>query len=134
VVVKFPCSGHVYEVRGCEYLGKGSQVTVHLGVYSAPLLAVMKRRAKGISLQFDGTTAKARLQVTGGGRAGVGDRVFRFDLFTAKGRRLLDAGANVVARGGAATWKPPGALPTDGRMVCRDVATGVSDAVELNEV
>ena len=47
------------------------------------------------------------------------------------GKRLLDRGANVVAPGGAAAWKPEGELPAAGRLVCRDVATGASAEVKL---
>ena len=38
---------------------------------------------------------------------------------------------NVVAPGGVAEWRPVGPLPKKGRLVCRDVASGVSAAVAL---
>ncbi len=44
---------------------------------------------------------------------------------------MLDGGANVVAPGGVAEWKPEGPLPKAGRVSCRDVATGLRAEVRL---
>ena len=128
VTVTFPVSGHIYDVRKGEYLGKGSRAMVRLGTFDAPLFAVMKTKARAMKLSFDGAKASAKLSVTGGK---PGERVFRFDLLTKSGKRLLDAGANVVARGGRATWTPDAKLPKRGKLVCRDVATGVSAELKL---
>jgi len=128
VTVTFPVAGHIYDVRKGEYLGQGDRATVQLGTFDAPLFAVMKTKARAMKLSFDGAKASAKLSVTGGK---PGERVFRFDLFTKSGKRLLDAGANVVARGGRATWSPDKKLPSRSRLVCRDVATGVSAEVKL---
>ena len=128
VTVTFPVAGHIYDVRKGEYLGKGSRAMVRLGTFDAPLFAVMKTKARAMKLSFDGAKASAKLSVTGGK---PGERVFRFDLLTKSGKRLLDAGANVVARGGRATWTPDAKLPKRGKLVCRDVATGVSAEVTL---
>ena len=131
VTVTFPCLGHIYEARTGRYFGKGRQAEVCLEAHSAPLFAVMRARAKRMRLAFDGRQAAARLEVSGGGRAAVGERVFRFDLLDARGKRLLDAGANVVAPAGAARWLPPIKVPAGGRLVCRDVATGTEAGVAL---
>jgi hypothetical protein len=128
VTVTFPVSGHIYDVRKGEYVGKGDRANVRLGTFDAPLFAVMKTKAGPMTLSFDGGKASARLAVTGGK---AGERVFRFDLLTRSGKRLLDAGANVVARNGAATWTPDAGLPEGGRLVCRDVATGTRAEVKL---
>jgi glycosyl hydrolase family 42 (putative beta-galactosidase) len=128
VSVTFPVAGHIYDVRKGEYLGKGEQVDLHLGTFDAPLFAVMKTKAKSMALAFKGKKASAKLGVTGGKPS---ERVFRFDLLNKSGKRLLDAGANVVARNGKATWTPDKALPKKGKLVCRDVATGVSAHVRL---
>jgi len=128
VAVTFPVSGYVYDVRKGAYLGKGNRVDVQLETFDAPLFAVMKTKARAVKLAFDGAKASAALSVTGGK---PGERVFRFDLFTKSGKRLLDAGANVVARAGKATWTPDTKLPVKGTLVCRDVATSVSAEVKL---
>jgi hypothetical protein len=129
VTVRFPVSGHIYDVRRGKYLGKGDEIPAGLDTYSAPLYAVTKTKARKMSLTFDGGKASARLTVTGGS---PGERVFRFDLHNSRGKRLLDAGANVVARGGKATWTPDTKLPKNGALVCRDVATGVRAEVKRN--
>ncbi|MFO7898274.1 MAG: hypothetical protein R6V58_04350, partial [Planctomycetota bacterium] len=128
VTVAFPKAGHIYDVRKGEYLGKGKQVNVQLGTFDAPLFAVMKTRAKSMALEFDGETATAKLEVSGGK---PGERVFRFDLVDSRGNRLLDRGANVLTRRGGASWTPGGRLPKNGTVVCRDVATGVRAEVKL---
>ncbi|MFW6158769.1 MAG: hypothetical protein ACOC8E_05365, partial [Planctomycetota bacterium] len=114
--------------RKGEYLGKGKQVDVHLGTFDAPLFAVMNTKAKSMELEFDGETATAKLEVSGGK---PGERVLRFDLLNSRRRRLLDRGANVLTRKGAASWTPEGRLPKNGTLVCRDVATGVGAEVQL---
>jgi hypothetical protein len=128
VTVAFPKSGHLYNVRKGDYLGKGDRAEVHIDTFDAPLFAVMKTKAKAMSLTFDGKTATAKLSVTGGK---PGERVFRFDLMTKSGKRVVDGGANVVTRTGRATWTPDAKLPKNGRIVCRDVATGVGAEVEV---
>ncbi len=128
VTVTFPVSGHLYDVRKGQYLGKGNQANVSLSQFDAPLFAIMKSKARSLSLKFDGTKATAKLAVTDGK---PGERVFRFDLLTKGGKQVTDGGANVVARNGQAVWTPEAKLPKNGKLVCRDVATGVSAEVAL---
>jgi hypothetical protein len=128
VTVTFPVSGFLYNVRKGEYLGKGSQAEVHLDTFDAPLFAVMRTRARTMKLSFDGTEATAMLSVTGGK---PDERVFRFDLLTKGGKRVIDGGANVVAKKCTAAWTPDARLPKGGKLVCRDVATGVRAEVAL---
>ena len=123
VTVTFPTTGHIYDVRKGRYLGKGKQAELSLETFEAPLLAVMKTKARRMRLSFDGHSASAVLSVTGGK---PGERVFRFEIVRKNGRRVHDTGANVVARNGRAKWTPDTRLPKGGRIVCRDVATGVS--------
>jgi len=128
VEVRLPVAGHLYEARSGRYLGRGTRAELRLEPTSAPLLALLPYKVRGLKLAFDGTVARAALR-TAGGRPG--EHVLRFDVLDAKGRRLLDSGANVVALAGAAEWKPEGKLPKGGRLVCRDVATGVSAEKKL---
>jgi hypothetical protein len=122
VTVKFPVAGHLYDVRKGAYLGRGNRAEVQLETFDAPLFAVMRTKARAMALAWEGKLVRAKLKVTGGQ---PGERVFRFDVYTKGGKRQLDAGANVVARNGVAAWTPDKALPKRGRIVCRDVATGV---------
>ena len=128
VILTFPTAGHIYDVRKGQYLGKGKRVAVDLEAFAAPLYAVTKTKARGMKLSMDGKKVSARLSVSGGK---PGERVFRFDVLTKGGKRVVDAGANVVARGGLATWTTDGTLPKNSRIVCRDVATGVQDEIAV---
>ncbi len=127
VEVKLAISGHVYEARVGAYLGEGRAVRDTLGPTSVKVYAVMPYKVEGVELNFEGGAARASLKTS----KPAGEHVLRFDLFDAEDSRLLDSGANVVASGGTAEWKPEGELPAGGKMVCRDVATGVSAEVGL---
>jgi hypothetical protein len=122
VKLRFPVSGHVYEARSGEYFGEGDSATDRFEPGSVKLYAVLPYKVEGLELSFADGTARARVRAGGT----VGEHVLRFDLFDGSGRRLTESGANVVAPGGAAEWKPEAGLPAGGRLVCRDVATGVS--------
>ncbi len=127
VEVRFPLAGHLYEMRSRGYLGEGDRAEFRLEPASAPVFSVMPYEVEGLELSFEGGAARAGLKTS----KPAGEHVFRFDLFDAGGQRLLDSGANVVASGGTAEWKPEDELPAGGRLVCRDVATGVSAEIEL---
>jgi hypothetical protein len=127
VRVRLAASGHLYEARSGRYLGEGDTVTDQLAPTDAPLYVVLPYKVDSIALSLDGATARAGLAAT----AEPGEHVFRFDLFDAEGNRLLDAGANMVAPGGAAAWSPQADLPPGGKLVCRDVASGVRAEVAL---
>jgi hypothetical protein len=131
VDVRLAAAGHVYEVRTGTYLGRGRRVADVLLPTTARLYAVLPYRVRRLTIKWNGDTAAAALKVEGRGQ--IGEHVFRFDLTDAKGRRLLDGGANVVAPAGAAEWRPGTPLPRGGRLVCRDVATGVSATVTLKQ-
>ena len=128
VTITFPRAGHIYDVRKGNYLGEGRCIDVELDMFDAPLFAVMKTKAKAMTLDFDGETAIAKIEVTGGK---PGERVVRFDFLDAAGKRLLDRGTNALTRKGAASWTPEGPIPKNGTLVCRDVATGVTAKVAL---
>jgi hypothetical protein len=131
VTVRLASQGHVYEVRSRRYLGQGDSVEDTLDPTSTRLYAVLPYRVEGLDLAFADGVARARLRTDG---PAPGEHVFRFELLDSKGQRVLDAGANVVAPGGAADrervreaeWRPkelpPGALSVH----CRDVATGLA--------
>lgn len=121
VRLRFAAAGHVYEARSGRSLGEGDTVVESLGPTDAPLYAVLPYKVESMDLRFDGKSARATLKTTGE----TGEHVFRFDLLEAKGARLLDGGANVVAFGGVAEWVPAGPLPRGGKLSCRDVASGV---------
>lgn len=128
VRLRFPLEGHVYEARSGRSFGKAAEIEESLEATEARLYAVLPYEVKGLDLKFSEGRAAAALQTSGK----TGEHVFRFDLFDAGGNRLLDSGANIVAAGGAAEWKPEGELPAGGKLVCRDVATGVSAEVALS--
>jgi len=121
---------HVYEARTGRYLGEGDTIEDTLDATSARLYAVLPYRVADLDLEFADGAATAHLKTAGSAEAG--EHILRFDLVDAEGKRLLDAGANVVAPGGTATWRPDGHLPADGRLRCRDVATGVTAEVALS--
>ena len=122
VRIRFSEAGHIYESRGGRYLGEGSSVTDTLTSTAARLYAVMPYVVQKMDLSFDGQVARAALIVADGQ---PGEHVFRFDRYDGQGKRDFDGGANVVAENGATEWAPDGPIPIGGKLVCRDVATGV---------
>jgi hypothetical protein len=129
VRIELSAAGHIYEARTGRYLREGSAVEDTLSTVTAPLYAVLPYRVKGLDLAFDGSEATATLQTDGVAKAG--EHVFRFDLVSASGERLLDAGANVAAPEGAAVWRPKDGLPSGGTICCRDVATGLRAELQI---
>jgi len=127
--VKLSAAGHIFEARSGRYLGRGREAELALGPTDAPLLAVLPYRPTKLKLTFEGGKVLARLSAAGKTR--LGEHVFRFELLDAKGRPVLDGGANAVAKGGSAEWTPDGPLPKGGRISCRDVATGLRAAVRV---
>jgi hypothetical protein len=127
VQLRFPLSGHIYEMRSGKYFGEGDSAADDLEAGSIKLYAVMAYKVEGLELSVEGGKASARLKTTDS----AGEHVLRFDIFDENGERLGDSGANVVAAGGAAVWRPEGELPAGGKLVCRDVATGTSAEISL---
>jgi len=127
VSLRFPLSGHLYEMRSGKYFGEGDSATDGFEAGSVKLYAVMPYKVEGLELEIKGGKASARLKASGS----AGEHVLRFDLFEKSGKRLSESGANVVAAGGAAEWKPEVELPAGGKLTCRDVATGVTAEVAL---
>ncbi len=125
VTLRFPARGHIYESRSGTYFGEGDSAADRFEAGSVKLYAVLPYKVEGLELSFAGGKARARVKAAGS----AGEHVLRFDLLDAKGRRLRDSGANVVAGAGAAEWTPQGPLPAGGKLVCRDVATGASARV-----
>jgi hypothetical protein len=122
----FPVAGHLYEARWGTYFGEGDSAVDRFEPGSIKLYAVMPYRVEALELSLSGGKASAKVKASGK----PGEHVLRFDLFDASGRRLCESGANVVAAGGKAEWKP-GELPAGGKLVCRDVATGVGAEIPL---
>ncbi|MHC4915825.1 MAG: beta-galactosidase, partial [Planctomycetota bacterium] len=79
--LRFPLSGHLYEMRSGEYLGEGDSATDSFEAGSIKLYAVMPYRVEGLDLAFEKGKAAAGLKA--GGR--IGEHVLRFDLFDADG-------------------------------------------------
>jgi len=131
VELRFPAAGHIYEARSGRYLGRGNRAELALEPTSAPLICLLPYRVQGLKLSFDGATARAALKPAGGAKAG--EHLFRFEVLDAKGRRVLDSGANVVAPAGAAEWRPEAPLPKGGRLACRDVASGARAEIRLGK-
>ena len=129
--VRLAASGHIFESRSGRYLGRGREAGLALGPADAPLLAVLPYRPARLKLALAGGKVTARLSAPG--RARLGEHVFRFELLDARGRPVLDGGANAVAPGGAAEWTPGGPLPRGGRISCRDVATGLVAEIRLSK-
>ncbi|MHC4917674.1 MAG: hypothetical protein ACYTGB_19540, partial [Planctomycetota bacterium] len=127
VSLRFPLAGHIYDSRAGEYLGEGDSAEDNLEAGSIRLYAVMPYRVEGLDLSFSGGEASARIKAAGE----VGEHVLRFDFFDAGGKRLAERGANVVATGGSAEWRPEGDPPAGGSLACCDVATGVFAEVDL---
>ncbi|MFO7899268.1 MAG: beta-galactosidase, partial [Planctomycetota bacterium] len=127
VTVRLSDSGHVYEARSGAYLGEGDAADYTFGPTDAPLFTVLPYRVEGLDLSVEDGVARAALRADGE----PGEHVFRFDVYDADGRRLYDAGANVVAAGGAADWSPGTELPAGGKLACRDVATGLEAELDL---
>ncbi|HOX06366.1 MAG TPA: beta-galactosidase [Planctomycetota bacterium] len=127
--VKLSAAGHIFEARSGRYLGRGKEAELALGPTDAPLLAVLPYRPAKLKLTFEDGKVVARLAAPG--KARLGEHVLRFELLDARGRPVLDGGANAVAPGGAAEWTPEGPLPRNGRILCRDVATGLRAAVKV---
>lgn len=126
----FPVSGHIYEARSGAYLGRGSRTLFALEPASAPVFTVLPYKVRGIALTV--ADGKIRARIEAGDK--VGEHVFRFDVIDAKGVAVLDKGANVVARRGTAEWPLPSPLPRRAKILCRDVATGVSAISRLNRM
>jgi len=122
VRLRFSKTGHIYEARTGRYLGEGDSVVDTLSSTTTRLYSVMPYRVEGMDLSLDGRTVRAELTVSAGQ---PGEHVFRFDRYDAQGKREFDGGANVVAENGSAVWTFEGELPEGGKIVCRDVATGV---------
>jgi hypothetical protein len=129
LVVRLPVSGHIFEARSGRYLGRGKEAELKLGPTDAPLLAVLPYRPTKLKLALEDGKVLASLAAPG--KARLGEHVFRFELLDAKGKVVLDGGANAVAPGGAAEWVPEGPLPKGGKVSCRDVATGLRAAVRV---
>jgi len=127
VEVRFPISGQVYEARSGKYFGESDSIIDRFEAASIKLFSVMPYRVVGLDLSLADGKAKARLQTD----QPAGEHVLRFDLFDAHGRRLPERGANVIADGTSAEWIPEGNPPAGGKIVCRDVATGVIGEVSL---
>jgi len=123
VRVRLGHGGHVYESRSGRYLGEGAEIEDTLTPTSVRLYAVLPYRVTEMALHVTGGVARAALHSEGDGQPG--DHVFRFDVLDADGHRLLDLGANIQAFTGAVTWMSQTAPPPGGRIVCRDVATGL---------
>jgi hypothetical protein len=125
--VAFPASGHVYEMRSGEYLGRGDSAEFDLEPTSAPIFAVLPYEVKALKLKASDGRVTAALETDGR----TGEHVFRFEVLDADGRRMLDRGANVVAAGGECEWAPEGGFSGAAKVSCRDVVTGASALVEL---
>lgn len=125
--VRLPAAGHIFEARSGRYLGKGREAELEIGPADAPLLTLLPYRPARMRLAFRSGRIAARLIAPG--RARLGEHVFRFEWLDARGRALMDRGANVVAPGGAAEWVPEGRPPRGGSIACRDVATGIRATV-----
>jgi len=127
--VRLAASGHIFEARSGRYLGRGKEAELKLGPTDAPLLAVLPYRPTKLKLALEDGKVLASLAAPG--KARLGEHVFRFELLDAKGKVVLDGGANAVAPGGAAEWVPEGPLPKGGKISCRDVATGLRAAIKV---
>ncbi|MCG3181318.1 MAG: hypothetical protein BIFFINMI_03698 [Phycisphaerae bacterium] len=129
VRVRLSASGHLYEARTGRYFGLGAELEEKLDATAARVYAVLPYRVEAMKLGSRDGAVEAELRTT----SPAGLHVLRFDVYDAAGSRLFDAGANVDAPGGRATWRPRRALPAGGSVVCRDVATGVSARMTVTE-
>lgn len=121
--VRLPASGHIFEARSGRYLGQGREAELAISPSDAPLLALLPYRPTRLRLTVKAGKIAARLIAPG--RSRLGEHLFRFEWLDAKGRKMMDRGANVVGPGGAAEWIPEGLPPKGGSVSCRDVATGI---------
>jgi Beta-galactosidase/Beta-galactosidase trimerisation domain len=127
VDITFPSSGHIYEMRSGRYLGQGDKAQIKLEPTDAPLFAVMPYKVDSVQLsENDG-----QVQATINSDADLVQHVFRFEILDASGQPLLDRGANVLVENGKATWMPGENLPGGGKIVVRDVISGICGQITL---
>lgn len=122
VELRLNARGHVYEAITGKYLGQGSAVPDRLSAGAVRLYAVLPYRVRRLRLRKLNGGVSAALETSGK----AGEHVLRFDLIDKTGKQILDSGANCLAPGGKAEWKPQGPIVKGVKVLCRDVATGVS--------
>jgi len=138
LTVAFPASGHVYDVRGGAYIGRGERVKIQLPPSGCWLLASFPYKVDALAIVPEqagftrGTAIRGRVTVRAGGP--VTERhVVHVDVIRPDGRSVPRLGRNVDMRDGEGRFEIPLALNEISgtwTLAACDVATGVKATVQ----
>jgi len=130
VKITLPAKAHIYDVRAGKYLGQKNVVAGEIAPGASRLFALLPCRSGKVEVGAAG--GRFTCSITGDGE--VGDRVVHVSVLRPDGSEAPAYARNLVAVKGSVEFTIPFALndpPGRWRVVCRDVATGLTGEAEV---